>query len=199
MDDLAKATFTNHLQHLKIIHLQASSSVFDESNSDFDCTGTKLQLHPFSTRVTQLTFLMLKGRCSLLTVFFASLGICNELVRFLESRIDPCGSQEDIFTASCTRSCLRVAQVKLEVQIGNARNVKLERCVVTSPQRVFWRSRDRVDEDLKLVEVEQGVRKILRGITSMVGGSVVDEPAAGGLRTISMPIRARGIGLGRMG
>jgi hypothetical protein len=164
LHDLAEAALADDLEELEIVNGQAVLSVLDKVDANLHGTAAKLDIDPVGTG------LACSGGLALAGLVILSL--------FLESWVDSQCSDEDVFVAASVRGCRGVANVQGYGEIGHSRNIELVLCVAASPKRVLWRTRDGVDENLLLVEINQGVREVLRRVAAVDGGRSVDAASS---------------------
>lgn len=139
----------------------------DKVDAELHLAGSKLHLQPLCAD--------LAGAGGLLRLGFAGM-------RLLESRFHGALSDEDVVAAPRSWRCRRVANVERYAELGDARYIELVLCVCTCPQRLFRRAGDRIDEDLLLVEVYQGVREVFGRVATVDRGRRINA-ACGRLRS----------------
>ena len=130
------------------------------------------------------------SKSGLLPVLSAQLGIFLIGVNFFETGVDPAGSQENIVVSTGVGRSIGISDIDGKVEFADTGDIELVLRVFASPNRLLWCTRDGVHKDLLLVEVDEGVGKILGRVATMDGGGGVDT-SLGRLRT-SGGIRAVG-------
>ena len=126
----------------------------------------------------------------LFSVLSAQLGIFLIGVNFFETGVDPAGSQENIVVSTGVGRSIGISDIDGKVKFADTGNIELVLCVLASPNGLLWCTRDRVDKDLLLVEIDESVGKVLGRVAAVDRGGGVNT-SLGGLRT-SGGIRAVG-------
>ena len=138
-------------------------SHFDKVHANLHLTSTELHTDPVSSRLTS---------CCVLALLVLSVAL------LLESGVDFQSSNEDVLVSASVGRSGGVANVKGNVEISHARNIKLVLCVAASPQWVLWCTGDGIDENLLLVEIDQGIRQMLRRVSTVDSGCCVDATSS---------------------
>lgn len=179
LHDFTKTTLAHDLQQVEILHLEAALPVLDERDADLDRASSELEIQPLSTQLTQVTLLLgMSSRC-LLVVFLAQLRVFDKWLSLLEARLHLDRTQENILAPTGTSPGSWVAQVQLYIQFGLPRNIEFECCVVTRPKGILRGTRDGIDKDLVLFEIQEGVGEVLGRIATVDGRSSIDTATCG--------------------
>lgn len=145
LHDLSKASLSDDLEKLKVVNGKSVLSVLDKVDADLHGTTTELDADPVGAS--------LASRYALpLLVLAISL--------LLESRVDLQCTDKDVLVPASVGRCSRVANVERDGKIGYSGNIELVLCVTTSPQGIFWCARNSIDENLLLVEIDQGIGQV---------------------------------------
>lgn len=162
LHDLSKAALAYHLEELKVVDCEAILSILDKVDANLHGARAELDGDPFCAGLAD-------------GVFFG-LFVCPLL---FEARVDLEGSDENVLVSAGCGGGGRVANVERHGHVGDAGHIELVLGVATSPQRVLGRAGDGIDEDLLLVEIDQGVGQMLRGVSAVDGGRGVDAAGSG--------------------
>ncbi len=96
-----------------------------------------------------------------------------------ETWIEVSDSEEYVLAASGAWLGMGISNEELHREFGNPGNIKFVLCVRTSPEGVLGVATYRVDKDLHLVEVYQGIRHVLGWYASIDSGDPLEPTSHG--------------------
>jgi hypothetical protein len=164
LHDLSKTSLSDNLEKLEVVNRQSVLSHFNKVYADLHLTSAKLNIDPVSTSLTS---------CCVLPLLILAVPL------LLKARVDSQSSNEDILVSASVRRSGRVANVEGNIEISHSGNIELVLCVAASPQWVLWCTGNGIDEDLLLVEIDQGIWQMFRGVSTVDSGCCVDAASSG--------------------
>ena len=175
LHDLSKTALAHNLEELKVVDCQAVLAVLDKVDTDLHLTTAKLNRYPVGASLAS----RLLSLCRL-----------SILLLLLEAGRDLECANENVLAAAGVGRGRGVSDVERDGDVGSAGHVELVLRVAARPKGVLRRARDGVDEDLLLVEIDQGVGEVLGRVAAVVCGRGVD---AAGSRLWAACVRACGV------
>lgn len=177
--DLSERALSDDLHKLKVLNAKCLLAVLNVLDSNLDLARTICDIQPLCARLCKGSLPVRECLSRLLVVLLRRLWILNKLLPLFEAWVDADDTEEDILASAGSWLSVWIANIEVDCELSDARDIELVLCVVTSPQWVLWRSRDGVDEDLDLIEVEECVWEVFRRVSSVVGWDIA-EAATGG-------------------
>jgi len=119
--------------------------VLDKVDADLHLAATELHWYPVGTGLASATL---------------SISGLAVLPRLLESGVDLQCSNEDVFVATSVGRGGGVSDVKRDGEVGDTGHIELVLGVAARPEWVLGGTGNCVDEDLLLVEIDEGIGQV---------------------------------------
>jgi hypothetical protein len=160
LHDLAEAALADNLEQFKVFNLKGSLSILHELHTHSHLTRTILQIDPLSTELTQILILLGPRQRGLFPVLLAKFGVLDVRLHLFKAWLDGVCAKEDVIVAAGVGRGVGISNVEGDVDVCGAGNIELVLRVFARPQWILWSAAHRVDEDLLLIEVDEGVWKV---------------------------------------